>query len=124
MKSIRTISQVSVNGKDAHPFWAYLKEKAPGFAVNAIKWNFTKFLVSRDGANIKRFATNVMPLDMEKDIVEMLAQEAPPAIFEEVVDENEKSTEEEQSRSVDTAGEAGGKGGEDASIGASRSGEL
>ncbi|KAG0443746.1 hypothetical protein HPB47_014574 [Ixodes persulcatus] len=49
-------SKISVNGDNAHPLWKYLKEKQPGFLFNAIKWNFTKFLVDKNGQPVKRYA--------------------------------------------------------------------
>lgn len=54
--------KVIVNGKNAHPLYKFLKNKAPGIlGMNAIKWNFTKFLVGRDGKVIKRFASATKP---------------------------------------------------------------
>ena len=55
-------SKIRVNGKDAHPLYRYLKRKAPGlFGIRRIPWNFTKFLISRDGKVLKRFAPYVPP---------------------------------------------------------------
>ncbi|CAD5232410.1 unnamed protein product [Bursaphelenchus xylophilus] len=68
--------KIDVNGKNAHPLFAYLKENAPGFLFNAIKWNFTKFLVNRKGKVIARYAPTTKPLDMVKDIEKALAEEA------------------------------------------------
>ncbi|EEC19149.1 phospholipid-hydroperoxide glutathione peroxidase, putative, partial [Ixodes scapularis] len=48
-------SKISVNGDNAHPLWKYLKERQPGFLFNAIKWNFTKFLVDKNGQPVKRY---------------------------------------------------------------------
>ncbi len=88
--------KVDVNGKFAHPLFKYLKEvapfegldmshptnkildsllkeKFPEFTVgNAIRWNFTKFLVNRDGTVIKRFESSVSPLDLEEEIKKFL----------------------------------------------------
>lgn len=65
--------KIKVNGKEAHPLFVYLKEQAPGFAgTKAIKWNFTKFLIGRDGAVIKRFASKDTPQDIEKEIATLL----------------------------------------------------
>ena len=66
------MSKIEVNGKNAHPVYEYLKGAAKGTFGNAIKWNFTKFLISRDGQTVKRYAPTVKPEDMEKDIVELL----------------------------------------------------
>lgn len=55
-------SKVDVNGDDAHPMFSYLKEQAPGLlGSKAIKWNFTKFLINKDGAVVKRFAPKDKP---------------------------------------------------------------
>ena len=43
------MAKIKVNGDEAHPLWKYLKEKKTGFLWSAIKWNFTKFLVDREG---------------------------------------------------------------------------
>ena len=48
--------KVDVNGKNTHPLFAYLKESAPGTLGNRVKWNFTKFLIGKDGKPIKRYA--------------------------------------------------------------------
>ena len=68
------MAKINVNGKDADPLYVFLKEQAPGSVTNAIKWNFTKFLVSRDGTSIKRFASADKPIDLEKDIEALLAK--------------------------------------------------
>lgn len=65
--------KVEVNGTGADPLYQYLKEQAPGlFNSKAIKWNFTKFLVGRDGKVIKRYATRTKPEAIEADIVRLL----------------------------------------------------
>ena len=88
------MAKIDVNGPAAHPVFEYLKEQAPAEeykglkAVAAeklfkrisksvekasdIKWNFTKFLISRDGATVKRFPPTTTPEEMEKDIEQML----------------------------------------------------
>ena len=70
--TFQLMSKIEVNGKNAHPVYEYLKGAAKGTFCNAIKWNFTKFLISRDGQTVKRYAPTVKPEDMEKDIVELL----------------------------------------------------
>lgn len=62
-----------VNGDNAHPIYTYLKNEAKGTFGNAIKWNFTKFLISKDGTVIKRFAPTAEPESLEKDIEAMLS---------------------------------------------------
>lgn len=63
-----------VNGEDALPLFKYLKEEAPGALGKAIKWNFTKFLVDKDGNVVKRFAPKTKPDEMIPDIEKMLAK--------------------------------------------------
>ena len=70
--TFQLMSKIEVNGKNAHPIYEYLKGAAKGTFGNAIKWNFTKFLISRDGQTVKRYAPTVKPEEMEKDIVELL----------------------------------------------------
>ncbi|CAH1272026.1 GPX7 [Branchiostoma lanceolatum] len=60
-------SKVNVNGKDAHPLWKYLKSKQGGTLIDAIKWNFSKFLINKEGLPVKRYGPNVKPLEIEKD---------------------------------------------------------
>lgn len=60
--------KIEVNGKGAHPLFAYLKKAAPGTLTNAVKWNFTKFLVGKDGLPIKRYSPTTKPEQLEADI--------------------------------------------------------
>jgi glutathione peroxidase len=62
------MSKVEVNGPNAHPVFAFLKSRAPGVAGDSIKWNFTKFLVAKDGQTVKRFASTTEPGEIVKDI--------------------------------------------------------
>ena len=66
------MAKIEVNGANAHPIYNYLKSAAKGTFGNAIKWNFTKFLISRDGEVIKRYAPITAPEKIVKDIEEML----------------------------------------------------
>jgi glutathione peroxidase len=68
------MSKIEVNGKGTHPIYSFLKEKAPNGLGKAIKWNFTKFLVGRDGKAVTRFAPTVEPAELEKDIEAALAR--------------------------------------------------
>jgi glutathione peroxidase len=71
--SFPMMAKTKVNGSDAHPLWQWLKGQAPGLlGSEAIKWNFTKFLVGRDGQVIKRYAPNDTPEAMRKDIEKAL----------------------------------------------------
>jgi glutathione peroxidase len=68
------LAKVEVNGGNRHPLYAFLTESAPGLlGSEAIKWNFTKFLVSKDGQNIKRFAPQDSPASIGKAIDVLLA---------------------------------------------------
>jgi len=60
--------KVKVNGPGTHPVFKYLKKQLGGTLTSAIKWNFTKFLVDKDGNPIKRYAPTTVPKDIEKDI--------------------------------------------------------
>jgi glutathione peroxidase len=71
--SFPMFSKVDVNGKNAHPLYRYLVTAQPGiFNIKAIKWNFTKFLVDRQGNVIKRYGPTTKPLDLEGDIQRLL----------------------------------------------------
>ena len=67
-------AKVDVNGEKAHPLFTYLKKALPGIAgTESIKWNFTKFLVGKDGQPIERFAPATKPDALEKTIEPLLA---------------------------------------------------
>lgn len=67
-------SKIEVNGENAHPLYRLLKSQAPGaLGTEAIKWNFTKFLVDRNGRVIKRYASMDRPDSIAKDIESLLA---------------------------------------------------
>ena len=88
------MKKIDVNGSSEHPVYTYLKEVAPKEKYKGLKakatqkmlktlsksvekesdilWNFTKFLINRDGSQIKRYAPTVTPNDIEKDIIEFL----------------------------------------------------
>ncbi len=70
-------AKIEVNGSGEHPLYAELKEKAPGLlGTTAIKWNFTKFLVSRSGEILERFAPKTPPRKMKPAIERALAESA------------------------------------------------
>ena len=72
--SFPMMSKIKVNGAEAHPLWKWLTAEAPGLlGSKAIKWNFTKFLVGRDGHVIKRYAPNDKPESIRADIEAALA---------------------------------------------------
>jgi glutathione peroxidase len=67
--SFPMFAKVDVNGADAHPLYRHLKHERPGLlGTEAIKWNFTKFLIDRNGQVIKRYAPTDKPADLEADI--------------------------------------------------------
>ncbi|BAN22926.1 glutathione peroxidase [Caballeronia insecticola] len=66
-------AKIEVNGAHAHPLYRYLKDKEPGLlGIEAIKWNFTKFLVDRQGDVVKRYAPQTKPEAMADDIEKLL----------------------------------------------------
>ena len=66
-------AKIDVNGDDAAPLYKHLKDEAPGLmGSKAIKWNFTKFLVDRAGKVVKRYAPQVKPEDLTRDIEALL----------------------------------------------------
>ena len=71
--SFPMFSKIDVNGSDAHPLYQYLKKKAKGLlGSRKIKWNFTKFLINRDGQVVKRYGSIDLPKDIKADIQELL----------------------------------------------------
>lgn len=68
-------AKIDVNGDNAHPLYKYLKQNAGGIFGDNIKWNFTKFLVDRDGNVMKRYAPSTKPKDIEEDIKKLLDKE-------------------------------------------------
>ena len=66
-------AKIDVNGEGAHPLYKYLKDAKPGLlGTEAIKWNFTKFLIDRDGEPVARFAPNTKPEDLEGPVRKLL----------------------------------------------------
>lgn len=64
--------KVDVNGKNAAPIYKFLKSEKGGFLGDAIKWNFTKFLVNKEGKVVERYAPTTSPLKIKKDIQNLL----------------------------------------------------
>ena len=72
--SFPMMAKIEVNGGDAHPLFNWLKTEAPGLlGSTGIKWNFTKFLVGRDGQVIRRYAPQDKPEKLARDIESALA---------------------------------------------------
>ena len=71
--SFPLFEKIEVNGAKAHPLWQWLKKEKPGLlGMEAIKWNFTKFLVDRGGKVVKRYAPTDTPEKIEKDLASVL----------------------------------------------------
>jgi len=66
-------AKIDVNGEHTHPLYVYLKEKAPGIiGTEAIKWNFTKFLIDKKGRVITRYGSSTKPEKIAQDIEKLL----------------------------------------------------
>jgi glutathione peroxidase len=73
--SFPMFAKVDVNGSDAHPLFKHLKSEAPGvLGTEGIKWNFTKFLIGRDGKVVKRYAPQTKPEEIAADVERVLGQ--------------------------------------------------
>lgn len=71
--SFPMFSKIKVNGDDAHPLFKYLKNQAKGvLGSEAIKWNFTKFLINREGQVVERYGSRDKPQTLKSDIVALL----------------------------------------------------
>ena len=67
------MNKINVNGSKADPFYNFLKEQKPGFAdTPQIKWNFTKFLVNKDGYVVKRYSPQTEVSEIESKIIELI----------------------------------------------------
>lgn len=67
------MEKIDVNGNNEHPLYTWLKKQEGGFLTDGIKWNFTKFLVNRQGEVVERYAPTTKPESIESDIVKLLA---------------------------------------------------
>ena len=70
--SFKQFAKIDVNGKNESPLYTYLKSAKGGVFGKNIKWNFTKFLVDREGNVVKRFAPTATPAKLEQEIKELL----------------------------------------------------
>lgn len=70
--TFRTFAKIDVNGKNADPLYVYLKQQEKGFLGEAIKWNFTKFLMDKEGNVVDRYAPITRPSKIEDQIAELL----------------------------------------------------
>lgn len=64
--------KIDVNGENAHPLYKYLKSEAKGLLKSDIKWNFTKFLIDKNGNVVKRYGPTTLPKKIKKDIEELI----------------------------------------------------
>ena len=70
--TFQIMKKIDVNGENTHPVFRFLKDNSKGVLGSKVKWNFTKFLVAKDGKTIKRYAPVTKPEKLEKDIEEFL----------------------------------------------------
>lgn len=70
--SFPQFAKIEVNGENEHPLYTYLKNEKRGVFGKSIKWNFTKFLIDKQGNVIKRYAPTTTPAKIEKDIIKIL----------------------------------------------------
>lgn len=70
--SFKQFAKIEVNGKNEEPLYIYLKEQQKGFGGSKIKWNFTKFLVARDGKIVKRFGPATTPEKIDKEVEKLI----------------------------------------------------
>ena len=71
--SFNVFNKIDVNGKDADPFYNFLKNERPGImGIKNIKWNFSKFLVNKNGEVVKRYSPTTKPESIESDIIKLL----------------------------------------------------
>ncbi len=70
--SFPLFSKIEVNGKNAHPLYEYLKKEKGGLLGSDIKWNFTKFLINKEGKAVKRFAPVVKPEKIENFVAKLV----------------------------------------------------
>lgn len=73
--SFDMFSKIDVNGENESPLYTYLKKQSPGiFGTEAIKWNFTKFLIDKQGNIVKRYGSSTTPKEIEKDVKELISK--------------------------------------------------
>ena len=65
-------SKIEVNGEKAHPLYKYLKYKTTNKEDSNIKWNFSKYLITRNGIPVKHYGPTVEPISIENDIIDLL----------------------------------------------------
>ncbi len=70
------MQKVDVNGKNTHPVFEFVKEKAPGIIGKSVKWNFTKFLVRADGTTVTRYDSRTTPESMHDEVAKAVEEDA------------------------------------------------
>ena len=70
--TFKVFDKINVNGENAHPLYKYLKKEKSGIFGGSIKWNFTKFLIDKNGNVVERYAPTDSPLKMEEKIKELI----------------------------------------------------
>ncbi len=70
--TFKVFDKINVNGENAHPLYKYLKKEKSGIFGGLIKWNFTKFLIDKNGNVVERYAPTDSPLKMEEKIKELI----------------------------------------------------
>lgn len=70
--TFQLFEKIDGNGKNTHPLYQYLKSELPGFLGGKIKWNFTKFLIDKNGKPVKRYSPTTVPEKIEADILKLL----------------------------------------------------
>lgn len=70
--TFQLFEKIDVNGANTHPVYQYLKSQKGGFLGSKIKWNFTKFLIAKDGIPVKRYSPTTVPAKIEADIIKLL----------------------------------------------------
>jgi glutathione peroxidase len=72
--TFQMFSKVNVNGENAHPIYKYLKKELKSIFGSRIKWNFTKFLIDKDGTPLKRFSPTTKPEEIDKYLEKLLTR--------------------------------------------------
>lgn len=70
--TFQLFEKIDVNGKNTHPVYQFLKSEKGGFLGSKIKWNFTKFLIDKNGIPVKRYSPTTKPEKIEADILKLL----------------------------------------------------
>jgi glutathione peroxidase len=70
--TFQLFEKINVNGPETHPIYSYLKSELGGWFGNKIKWNFTKFLIDKNGNPFKRYSPTTQPEKLEADILRLL----------------------------------------------------